>query len=246
MVQKRHWPKKKDIIRSGPFSWSLVMKISELSSEEKPREKLFRLGVSGLSKAELIALLVGTGSGKMDVLELSNLLLKEYGSIRNLGRASVSELCGFEGIGTAKAATLLAALELGRRAEDIPFERKSEGIGIHEELLEWSRKLAFEDREYIIALFTGPGGKVMETETLSYGGAEGAFLDTRIFLRKAVRLNAKGVGVLHNHPDGSSKPSTDDVIITDFLRRQFETLGIQFLGHFLSAGENYFEIRSSG
>ncbi|MBN1332934.1 MAG: DNA repair protein RadC [Synergistales bacterium] len=218
------------------------MKISDLPISEKPREKLRKTGVENLSVVELIAVILGTGSGKLDVLELSALLLKEYRTIQNLARTTTTELSSFDGIGLAKAATLLAALELGKRSANLSETVHTKRETLQSVLEDWSRRLAFEDREYIIAFFTDHKEEVIQVETLSYGGPEGAFLDSPIFMRKAVRLGASGVGLLHNHPDGICEPSTDDLILTDFIRRQLETLGIKFLGHFLSAKGIYCKI----
>lgn len=218
------------------------MKISDLPLPDKPREKLRKKGPDSLSMVELLAVIMGTGSGKLDVLELSALLLREYSTIQNLGKATITELCSFDGIGIAKAATLLAALELGKRSGNFSGNAPRKGETLTSLLEEWTRRLSFEDREYIIAFFTDHEGEIMEVETLSYGGPEGAFLDSRIFLRKAVRLDASGVGLLHNHPDGVCEPSTDDLMLTDFIRRQLDTLGIKFLGHFLSAKGIYCKI----
>lgn len=210
------------------------MRLAALPAEERPRERLRLRGPSSLSAPELIAILLGTGSRGKDVLELSSELLAEFGDVKGLARATGEELTSFPGLGEAKACVLLAALELAKRLgpqRSVPRSRD-----------DWLRKvdeiagdLADEDREFIFAIYVRGNGSVIHVDRLSFGGAEGAFLDVKYLLRRSVRMDSRGLVLVHNHPDGSLQPSNDDLKLTDFLSRRMKILDIDLLGHFVVA-----------
>lgn len=210
------------------------MRLATLPAEERPRERLRLRGPSSLSVPELIAILLGTGSRGKDVLELSSELLAEFGDVKGLARATGEELTSFPGLGEAKACVLLAALELAKRlgpGGTAPRPRD-----------DWRRKvdeiagdLADEDREFIFAIYVRGNGSVIHVDRLSFGGAEGAFLDVKYLLRRSVRMDSRGLVLVHNHPDGSLQPSNDDLKLTDFLSRRMKILDIDLLGHFVVA-----------
>ncbi|MFP4481553.1 MAG: RadC family protein [Thermovirgaceae bacterium] len=216
------------------------MKMSVVPDCDRPRERLSKLGPGSLSLQELLAVLLRTGDKNRSVLELAGDLLGEFGSLENLARASFSELCRLGGLKAAKAASVLAALELARRINaetpsggDVPVTVTE---GLKGRLHWWSVMLKDEEREYIIGLFTARDGRVITEERLSWGGLDGASLDIRYLLRKAVRNDAEGLAILHNHPDGQLTPSVEDRLLTDHLRGRLEALGIRFDGHYIVAG----------
>lgn len=216
------------------------MKMAVVPDCEKPRERLSKLGPGALSLQELLAVLLRTGDKNRSVLELAGDLLAEFGSLENLARASFSELCRLGGLKAAKAASVLAALELAKRlnAQNSPGQDASpdaEG-NLKDRLHWWSVMLKDEEREYIIGIFTAKGGRVLAEERLSWGGLDGASLDLRYLLRKAVRIDTEGLAILHNHPDGRLMPSVEDRLLTDHLRGRLEALGIRFDGHYVVAG----------
>ncbi|SRR6056297_3253053 len=210
------------------------MKVAELPMNDKPREKLFRLGPSTLSLSELVAVILGTGVHKTDVLEVADSIVKEYGGdLNRLCVSSASEFATIPGIGHAKAAALSASLELGKR---MAFDSDSEGrsfTSLKESLKNWSEKLRYEQREFFVAVYLDINKHVIDEDRVSFGGTEGAFIDSGFLLKRAVRLGAKGAAVLHNHPDGTLEASREDVMVTEFLCRQFRILDIQFFGHFV-------------
>lgn len=218
------------------------MKMAVVPDRERPRERLSKLGPGSLSLQELLAVILRTGDKNRSVLELAGDLVAEFGSLENLARVSFSELSQVGGLKSAKAASLVAAFELARRLNAETTESKSGHAGepVAEDLKErlhwWSVMLKDEEREYIIGIFTGRSRRIINEERLSWGGLDGASLDIRYLLRKAVRIDAEGLAILHNHPDGCLGPSAEDRILTDHLRERLETIGIRFDGHYIVAG----------
>lgn len=223
------------------------MKVTELPETDKPRERLFRLGPSALTLPELIAVILGTGVHKTDVLELSNSIAKEYGwDLERLCVSTAKEFCTIPGIGKAKAAALSSALELGRRLASGDTCGMFNSSSLQSCLSKWSEALRHEKREFFVALFLDEVSKVIDEDRISYGGPDGAYIDSTYLLKRSVRLDAKKVAVLHNHPDGSLEESRDDQKVTDFLCRQFRILDIQFLGHFITARGKIIKISVNG
>jgi len=210
------------------------VRLSSLPVEERPRERLRHKGAAFLSVPELLAVLLRTGSRGKDVLELSADVLEKFGDLKGLVRASDEELMELPGLGDAKACVLLAALELAKR-----LSRPGDGVAASEgwrtRVEGLAAELADADREFIFAIHTRRNGSVIQEDRLSFGGAEGAFLDVKYLLRRCVRLNSHGLVLVHNHPDGSLHPSADDLRLTDFLSRRTQILGIDLLGHFVVA-----------
>ncbi len=210
------------------------MKLSSLPPEERPRERLRLRGASALSVAELLAILLRTGTRGKDVLELVFELLAEFHDLRGLSRAEEEELMTFPGLGASKASSLIAALELGKRlAGERTALPKEEKWRVSVEKI--ASELAEEDREYIHALYVRKNGTVITADRISWGGIDGAYLDVKYLLRRAIRLNASGLVLIHNHPDGTLSPSTEDRMLTDFLVRRASILDIRLIGHFVAA-----------
>jgi DNA repair protein RadC len=210
------------------------MSLSNLPLGERPRERLLRMGPGSLSLQELLAVLLRTGQKGTDVMALAASLLKEYPDERALARTTARELCGFSGLGSAKAATLIAAIELGRRSWCVGTE--NEGASWQSTLKSLEKSMIREEREFILALFTDREGRLQGSEKVSFGGLDGAFLDAPYLCRRAVRIGAAGVVLIHNHPDGNPKPSDEDRSLTAAVSRQLKLLGIELVGHFVVAG----------
>ncbi len=216
------------------------MSALNLTKSEMPRERLIACGAEALKNEELLAILFGTGRQGCDVLDMSRELLNKYGSLRNLSRAHVAELIGrrrangenVKGIGEAKAVTLLAALELGRRAA-VEEEHRDD---LDARLLFWTHRLSLSEREFIIAIYLDDQKRPIADERLSWGGIDGADLDTPYLLRQAVRLDCAWVVLLHNHPDGDLEPSEEDRLLSRSIRKKLHTLQIGFYGHFIVGG----------
>lgn len=224
------------------------MKISDLPKEERPRERLRRYGAASLSGRELLAILLRTGTPGKDVLELAAEILASYGGVKGLSLADGDEFLAFEGLGEAKAAVLQAAVELGKRmsAERESSLRIAKGESWRETVSSTALELASEEREYIIALHVRKNGSVIAVDKISYGGLDGAFLDVKYLLRRAVRLDSKGIVLIHNHPDGTAVPSEEDRQLTRFFITRAALLDIPLLGHFIAANGKFLAIPFSG
>lgn len=208
------------------------MRLAQLATEERPREKLLHNGAESLTTTELLAILLRTGVKGEDVLELSNSLLQEWGGLAGLCRAEPAELMGKKGLKEAKAATLVAVLEIGKR---IALLNSTERESWKKRLERIAHDTRFSDRENIFAVFLDARDRVIDEETISYGGQNGAYLDAPVFFRKAIRLNAHSVVLVHNHPDGSGCASKEDITLTDHVRQGLKILGIRLKGHYISA-----------
>jgi DNA repair protein RadC len=209
------------------------MKITELPEEERPREKLLNHGAHSLSVLELLAILLRTGRRGEDVLEFSASLLNEWGGLEGLCRADTQELMTERGLNSSKVATLAAVMELGNRIAALGTRDRDKWQVRLERIAKDTR---FCDRELIYAIFLDAGGKVIDEEKISYGGQSGAFFDIPVFYRKAVRMNAYAVVLVHNHPDGSCSASREDIAITDHVKKGLDFLGVELIGHYIAAG----------
>ena len=221
--------------------------ITNWSEDDKPREKLMLKGKSALSDAELIAILIGSGSRNESAVDLSKRIL---GSVNNnlnaLGKQSLSQLMQFKGIGEAKAIAIVAALELGRR------RRAEEAV----ELLKiTSSKIIFELMQPIIGelaheefwvIYLNNSNKVISKTQLSKGGITGTVVDVRLVFKAALEMSATSLVLCHNHPSGSLKPSDADIQITQKLKRAGESLEIAILDHVIVTETSYFSFVDEG
>lgn len=211
------------------------MTISSLPMGERPRERLLRMGAGSLSLQELLAVILRTGRKGTDVMEMATEVLREYPDERALSRATLPELRSFTGMGEAKAAAILAAVELGRRSW-CECAGETGGTPWQSALKSLEKEMVREEREFILALFADREGRLLGTERISFGGLDGAFLDAPFLCRRAVRIGAEGVALVHNHPDGNATPSEEDRSLTAAFARQLKLLRVEFLGHFVVAG----------
>ena len=219
------------------------MDFASLHNDERPREKLLRLGPESLSAAELLAVILRTGRHGEDVMALSHGLLSRMGGLEGLARASVAELMQEKGLKEAKAASLAAALELGSRIAVVSAGEKKEWKS---RLLSIALETKYSERETIYALFLDARDGLIDEAELSYGGMAGAYLDLPVFFRRAVRAGAYGVVMVHNHPDGSRVASRDDERLTEHVRRALGVLGIKLKRHYIAAGGELFPIGGDG
>lgn len=208
------------------------MKVSQLPQDERPRERLLNSGPESLSVIELLAVLLRTGTNGEDVLEYSASLLDKWGGLEGLCRARPAELMQEKGLKEAKVATIAAVIELGRRIAMLGSQHKDSWNARIEAI---ALETQFADREQIYAVFLDAKDRVLDEETLSYGGQNGAYLDIPVFYRKAVRLNAYNIVLIHNHPDGTLYASREDISLTDNIRHGLKLLGIGLKGHYIAA-----------
>jgi DNA repair protein RadC len=203
----------------------------EMPPEERPRERLKRLGAEALRDAELVAVILRTGTREAGVVALAERVLKEFGGLRPLSRAAVDEIRRIPGMGEVKAIELKAALELGKRLAEFN-ERERPRIRSSEDV---SRLLMirFKDceAEQFKCLLLNTKNEVLRTVEVSSGGLDATMALPRDVFRQAVREGATGVIVAHNHPSGDPEPSREDIALTKRLVEAAAVLGIRLLDH---------------
>lgn len=224
-------------MQEKPISFS----IKHWSDDDKPREKLLNKGRSALSDAELIAILIGSGSRSESAVELSKRILASAdNNLNELGKLSTKQLMTFKGIGEAKAVTIAAALEIGRRRrgeESLKVDKVSSSKDAFEILQPIMGEL--EHEEFWI-LYLNNSNKVLQKSQLSKGGITGTLVDVRIIMKQTLELGAVGLILAHNHPSGTLKPSNADKEITQKIKRASESLDIKVLDHLIITQKDYF------
>jgi len=225
---------------------SIHFPITNWSEDDRPREKLMLKGKSILSDAELIAILIGSGSRNESAVDLSKRILAWADNLNTLGKMSITQLMNFKGIGEAKAITIIAALELGRR-------RRAEDTA---ELLKiTSSKAVFEIMQPVIGelpheefwvLFLNNSNKVISKTQLSKGGISGTIVDVRLVFKLALETGATGLILCHNHPSGGLTPSEADKQITKKLKLAGESLDVKVLDHLIITETKYYSFADEG
>ena len=220
----------------------------EWAEDDRPREKMLHKGAQSLSDAELLAILIASGNKNETAVELSRRILHECGdNINELARLSIHELCKrFRGIGEAKAITIMAALELGKRRKTSELlERKKVTSSI--DLFELFEPLLLDlhHEEFWVGLLNG-AHKVLETRRLTQGGTRQTVVDVPMLLKMALEKSAQAVVVAHNHPSGQNRPSQEDELITKRVKAGCDAIGITFLDHIIIARGSYYSFADEG
>ncbi len=224
-------------MQEKPTSFS----IKHWSDDDKPREKLVNKGRSVLSDAELIAILIGSGSRSESAVELSKrILLSVDNNLNELGRLSIKQLMQFKGIGEAKAVTIAAALEIGRRRRGEEAQ-KIDKINSSKDAFEILQPIMGElEHEEFWILYLNNSNKVILKAQLSKGGITGTLVDVRLIMKQSLELGAVGIILAHNHPSGTLKPSAADKEITQKIKKASESLDIKVLDHLIVTQKNYY------
>ncbi len=225
----------------------MSLKITDWAEEDRPREKLLQKGTSSLSDAELIAILISSGTKDKSAVDLGReLLLMADNNLNNLGKLTLFELQKINGIGPARAVAITAALELGRRrklaeAGDVVQIKCSKDVAdIFQPLLS---DLLHE--EFWI-LFLNRSNRVISRMKLSQGGVSGTVTDVRMVMKKAIEYLASGIIVCHNHPSGNLNPSESDAKITQKIKEAGSLMDIQLLDHLIISEKDYYSFADNG
>ncbi len=219
-----------------------ILSIKEWAEEDRPREKMLIKGISSLSNAELIAILIGSGNKNETAVQLAQrILFSVNNNLNTLGKRSIKELiAGFKGIGEAKAITICAALELGRRrAQSEPEVRNTIQSSQDVYHLFYPLLCDLPHEELWIALLNRKN-KVVEKSRVSQGGTTETTADLRIILKAAITNLAAGIVLCHNHPSGTLQPSTQDDALTRRLASSAKLLDIQLLDHIIITDSGYY------
>ena len=225
----------------------MSIKITDWAVEDRPREKFIQNGTASLSDAELLAILISSGTKDKSAVDLGRELLgMANNNLNNLGKLSVADLMKVNGIGPARAVTIAAALELGRRrklaeVQYVPQIRSSKDVSdIFQPLLS---DLLHE--EFWI-LFLNRSNKVISRMKLSQGGISGTVTDVRLVMKKAIECLASGIIVCHNHPSGNLNPSESDNKITQKIKEAGNLMDIQLLDHLIISDKDYYSFADNG
>lgn len=217
------------------------MKLKELNIEERPRERLIAKGSSALGNAELLAILLRTGSGNKNVLEMSHELLAAAGSLTELSAMSIDKMQAIGGIGKNKAATVTAAFELGRRFAAEGSRSPCRAITNASQIFSiMFPVLKGIDHEECWILYLNRANHILYKEKVSIGGLSSTTIDTNSILRKAIEKKADGIILVHNHPSGNPQPGKADVVETERLKKAAETFSISMLDHVIISDSGYY------
>lgn len=224
-----------------------MIPIKAWSPDDRPREKFIAKGPQQLSDAELLAILIGHGHAQYSALDLSrNILLACSNDLEILGKKTVQELMKIKGIGAAKAVSVLAAIELGRRRQAAPLQQR-QAIRSSQEMAGMLRS-QFKDlpHEIFAVVYMNQANRVLLTEIISEGGITGTVADPRLILKRALEKQSTSVVLCHNHPSGNRMPSEADKTMTQKIKQAAAYLDIRVLDHIIVSDDGYFSFADEG
>ena len=223
------------------------LNINQWAEEDRPREKMERQGAQALTDAELLAILVGSGSPQEDAVSLMKRILADCNNnLNTLGKLTIRDLCKYNGVGPAKAITILAACELGKRRQmDRPEERPD--LGTATKIYNHMHPVLQDcDVEEFWLLLMNQNYRLIKKIRISHGGITETAVDIRIIMREAVLANATILAVCHNHPSGNLRPSTHDNDLTVQIQRACQLMRIHFMDHVILTDGSYFSYLETG
>jgi DNA repair protein RadC len=223
------------------------LNIKEWAIEDRPREKLLSNGARALTNAELIAILIGSGNLDETAVELSRRILTSTdNNLNELGKKSVDELKSFKGIGEAKAVSIVAALELGKRRKESEFSSKSKIYGSRDAADFFQPLLGDLNHEEFWVMLLNRGNKIIDTFMVSQGGISGTIIDVRLILKKALEKLASSMILCHNHPSGTMQASDADNKITTKIKEAALLMDITVLDHIIIGQNKYLSFADEG
>lgn len=226
---------------------TMRLPISRWSIEDRPTEKLQRLGTDSLTDAELLAILIGSGTSQYSAVDIAKHVLGKFGgNLNTLGKARFDEFEDIEGVGTQTACKIMAAVELGRRRQTATAELRPDmttATRIYNYMLPKMQDLNHEE---FWVLLMNQNYKLLKAERISIGGITETSADIRIIMRDAVLNNATILAVCHNHPSGSISPSRQDDMLTQNIKRACEIMRVHFLDHVIVTDGAYFSFHEAG
>ncbi len=226
---------------------SKPLTIKSWSPEDRPREKLLLKGTTVLSDAELVAILIGSGTANMSAVDVSKKVLQFVdNNLNELARLTVKDLMKIKGIGEARAVTIVAALELGRRRKDIDTNEKARISSSKDAFEQIGGDLMDLQHEEFWVLLLNRANRVIKKKRISEGGVSGTVADPKIIFKMALEELASGVIVAHNHPSGNMLASQSDIDLTKKLKEAGKFLEVQLLDHLIICGQKYFSFADEG
>ena len=220
--------------------------IKDLPVEERPRERLKKYGAGSLANAELLAIILRTGVGGENVLNLATRLLARFGGLLGLARASLSELCGEKGIGVAKAAQLKAAMELGRRLLIASPEERLQVKSPADAANLMMTEMGMLEQEHMRLILLDSKNYILDTPTMYIGSLNTSVIRVGELFREAIKQNSAAIIVVHNHPSGDPTPSPEDVAVTELITQAGQLLDIDVLDHLIIGQQRYVSLKERG
>ncbi len=223
------------------------LNIKEWAVEDRPREKMLRNGSRSLSDAELMAILIGSGNTEETAVELSRRILSSAdNNLNELGRKDVESLIQFKGIGEAKAITIVAALELGKRRKEADVFAKKKITGSKDAADYFLPLLGDLNHEEFWILMLDRGNKIKDNFRISSGGISGTVIDVRLILKAALEKQASSIILCHNHPSGTMQASDADLKITRKIADAAKIMDITVLDHIIIGNNKYLSLADEG
>ncbi|MEO6404590.1 MAG: DNA repair protein RadC [Ferruginibacter sp.] len=221
--------------------------IKNWAEDERPREKMMRNGAASLSNAELLAILINNGNKEKSALDIAREVMQlGNNNLEELGKLSLKDIQKIKGIGVAKAITIAAALEIGRRRHSMDIRSKQK-IGSSREISEYLKtNLKDYNHEVFAVMFLNRANKINHFEIVSQGGITGTVADPRVILKKALENGATSIILSHNHPSGNLKPSRQDEELTYKIKTAAAFFDIKVLDHVIVSEEGYFSFADEG
>ena len=221
--------------------------IKSWAEEDRPREKMIEKGRHVLTEAELIAILIGSGSRDETAVELSKRILSSVGNNLNaLGKLNINDLTRFKGIGEAKAVSVVAALELGRRRNETEIIKRNK-ITSSKDVFDILKPILIDRPfEEFWLLILNRANLVIKKEMISRGGVSGTVVDTKIIFKAAIENYASSIIICHNHPSGNLKPSEADIRITKNIKEAGKLMEIPLLDHLIVAETGFYSFADEG
>ena len=221
--------------------------ITQWNEEDRPREKLMRLGGEALTDAELLAIIIGGGVVGKTAVDITKQILKDCdNNLAILSKRTLEQLMSYHGIGEAKAISIMAVAELGRRHEltKMPERKKLDNSkALYDEL--WPRMRDLDVEEAYLVLMN-QAYKHIDTIRLSHGGITETAVDVRVIMKHAIQQNATIIAIAHNHPSGNTRPSRDDEMLTKRVAEACRTMRIFFADHIIVTDGDYYSFRDNG
>ena len=217
--------------------------VKEMPKEERPRERLIKYGASALSNEELIAILLRTGYKDFSVIELAKKVLYHLESLGDLKRMHVEELLLVHGIKEAKASTLIAAIELGKRLSIVKPTDKKKMLSSYDIYMMLHHELAHLEQEHFICLYLNIKGELIKKETIFIGTINQTLIHPREIFKQAIKLSASAIIFVHNHPSGDSNPSKADIEATKSLSESAQIMGIDLIDHIIIGSFEFYSIK---
>jgi DNA repair protein RadC len=223
------------------------LSIKNWAVEDRPREKMLKKGLSSLSDAELLAILLVNGGKSVSALDLAKAILAQAENNLNvLAKKDIADLQKVSGIGPAKAVTILAAIELGRRRSQQPVMQQISIKGSKDVAEYFQAKLADLQHEEFWVLLLNRANRIIHSYRLSQGGISGTVIDVRLLMKEAMNQLASSIIVCHNHPSGSLQPSSQDISLTKKIAEASKMIDIPLIDHLIVSNSGYYSFADEG